>query len=172
MITNTTIDTVNQFLMQDSTKVKSKACSHCKKVKPITEFYKSSENKDGYQHMCKECMREAGRIRDQKKREARKNLKETMFTPVNEESKEPMKKESKPKSTTTPAPAIHPQASLKDFSTESLIKDAKKRKDFDLSKLFTPRELMGALYTLGYRGELKIMIEQKVMLSSDMAVSY
>ena len=34
----------------------TKKCSKCGEVKPISEFYKSSSSKDGYQSYCKYCM--------------------------------------------------------------------------------------------------------------------
>ena len=40
--------------------VQYKQCSHCKKMKPITEYYKSnhSSSKDGYRFECKQCDKE------------------------------------------------------------------------------------------------------------------
>lgn len=35
--------------------MKSKQCSKCKEVKPVTEFYANKTTKDGYQSWCKTC---------------------------------------------------------------------------------------------------------------------
>lgn len=37
--------------------MESKICSKCSKTKSVTEFYKSSRNKDGYHYSCKVCDR-------------------------------------------------------------------------------------------------------------------
>lgn len=34
-----------------------KKCGKCKKTKPVKEFYKRQEAKDGYQHACMDCMK-------------------------------------------------------------------------------------------------------------------
>lgn len=33
----------------------AKICSHCKQIKPLSEFYKNKSAKDGYQTYCKIC---------------------------------------------------------------------------------------------------------------------
>lgn len=33
----------------------TKKCSHCKKIKPISEFYKNRVTKDGFSNQCKIC---------------------------------------------------------------------------------------------------------------------
>jgi hypothetical protein len=40
------------------TQAKYKVCSKCKARKPISEFHKSSKNKDGYKYCCKVCRKE------------------------------------------------------------------------------------------------------------------
>ena len=35
--------------------MKTKKCSNCGEVKPLTEFYKNKGMKDGYQYECKKC---------------------------------------------------------------------------------------------------------------------
>ena len=41
-----------------SDKVKTKKCSTCKTIKPVTEFYKNKIMKDGLQYHCKPCCKE------------------------------------------------------------------------------------------------------------------
>lgn len=43
----------------------TKHCSHCKEIKPISEFYKHRTNRDGYNGLCKLC---AGNYSKQYKR--------------------------------------------------------------------------------------------------------
>ena len=38
-----------------------KQCTKCKEVKPLTDFYKSKSNKDGYQYCCKDCQEQYDR---------------------------------------------------------------------------------------------------------------
>lgn len=47
----------------------SKACSRCKEVKALADFYKSAKERDGHMHRCKACDLEAGRERKEQKRE-------------------------------------------------------------------------------------------------------
>ncbi len=56
-----------RLLTQPSTKetpmpgtIISKRCSHCKAVKPLSEFNRNRSCPDGLQHYCKECQRESG----------------------------------------------------------------------------------------------------------------
>ena len=47
-----------------STKLaESKKCNVCKKIKPLNEFYKNCNMKDGYLNLCKECKNERRRRR-------------------------------------------------------------------------------------------------------------
>lgn len=39
-------------------KLEEKQCTRCKETKPINEFNRSSSNKDGYSHWCKDCKTE------------------------------------------------------------------------------------------------------------------
>jgi len=39
--------------------VKTKKCSRCGKVKPLSEFHKHCRNPDGLKYACKECIRAA-----------------------------------------------------------------------------------------------------------------
>jgi len=40
----------------------TKRCSHCKKIKPLSEFSKDKRSKDNHQCMCKKCHLELDRI--------------------------------------------------------------------------------------------------------------
>lgn len=42
-----------------SEEITTKRCAKCGEVKPVSEFYKSKESKDGLQSYCKECHRAA-----------------------------------------------------------------------------------------------------------------
>lgn len=37
--------------------IETKRCSKCKKIKPLSEFYKDRSKKDGLQHRCKICLK-------------------------------------------------------------------------------------------------------------------
>lgn len=39
--------------------IAEKKCTKCKMVKPITEFYKNRNSKDGYNYNCKECTKKS-----------------------------------------------------------------------------------------------------------------
>ena len=56
--------------MEDNTiLVKTKRCYKCNRILPITEFHKSSRNKDGLQYECKECRREFDKERRKRSKE-------------------------------------------------------------------------------------------------------
>jgi 5-methylcytosine-specific restriction endonuclease McrA len=42
-----------------SKQIQMKTCSHCKKTKPCSEFPPNRSRKDGYNHSCRACSREA-----------------------------------------------------------------------------------------------------------------
>ena len=71
------------------------------------------------------------------------------------------------KTTLQETKAITRGLALGGVSTQELHQELKKRKDFDLAKAFTPRELMNALYDYGYRGTLTIVQTHQVTLSHD-----
>ena len=60
-----------------------------------------------------------------------------------------------------------PRVGLSDYTDAQLVAELNRRKDFNLNDHFTPRDLINALYDLGYRGELTIMIEHTVKLSHE-----
>ena len=45
----------NETEMMDNVEVKTKRCSKCGQIKPISEFYKKKSSKDGLYSICKEC---------------------------------------------------------------------------------------------------------------------
>jgi len=55
--------------------MKTKICSRCKKEKPITEFYKDKNTKDGLTCWCKECKEEYGKKYCQKNKEKTRKYK-------------------------------------------------------------------------------------------------
>ena len=56
-------------------KIAVKKCSKCKKVKPITEFYKDKRHTDGLQSHCKKCHLEYGEKWVEKNREKSRKIK-------------------------------------------------------------------------------------------------
>lgn len=62
--------------------METKKCSFCGVEKPVTEFFASSHNRDGYQCYCKECSRELSR-----ERRARKKASGEKPVPMPEEAK-------------------------------------------------------------------------------------
>lgn len=120
----------------------TKICSHCGRELPLTEFHKSAKAKDGLQPYCKECKRETGRQYADRKRIA------TTFE--------------------APTPTVAPSPiKMADIPTSLLAAELKRRPDFSLTEHFSPRQLINALYDIGYRGELKIMVEHTVKLSHE-----
>lgn len=60
----------------------TKKCSHCKRILPVTEFYKNASKPDGFSSFCKECQNETQK-KSQKKRDFHKggNPDLALFTP-------------------------------------------------------------------------------------------
>lgn len=52
--------------------VKSKKCKKCGEIKPLTEFHKKKDAKDGLKYICKSCSKEKRRKRYEKNREYEK----------------------------------------------------------------------------------------------------
>ena len=48
-----------------SENIQTKRCSHCKQIKPISEFNKNHSQKDGYSHRCKICHHKSCKKYDQ-----------------------------------------------------------------------------------------------------------
>lgn len=55
--------TATKVATTDTTKPIFKICAHCGKKKNIDEFYEDSKSPDGHRTYCKDCMREAQRLR-------------------------------------------------------------------------------------------------------------
>ena len=53
-------------------KVQTKVCSRCKQEKPVSEFYASSQTKDGYRPQCIECSKLSAKETQARLRERRK----------------------------------------------------------------------------------------------------
>lgn len=59
---------INKIPMETATK----KCAKCGRELPVEEFHKSKSSKDGLYSYCKECTREIGKIKTEKKRIAAK----------------------------------------------------------------------------------------------------
>lgn len=53
-------------------KIETKVCSRCKQEKPVSEFYASSQTKDGYRPQCIECSKLSAKETQARLRERRK----------------------------------------------------------------------------------------------------
>ena len=53
-------------------KIETKVCSRCKQEKPVSEFYTSSQTKDGYRPQCIECSKLSAKETQHRLRERRK----------------------------------------------------------------------------------------------------
>lgn len=140
-------------------KQKTQLCSKCGRELPLSEFYYQS-SRGTYTSWCKECYKERNKSPEfrqrQKEYAAIKALR--MANEVEFNQKEQVKNQT----------AIQVEKKeTKELSLSEMIKTIKSSKDFDLKEFFTPRELINALYDLGYRGELSIMVEHKLKLSHE-----
>lgn len=52
----------------EAQEIKTKKCSRCGRVLPVTEFNKKASSKDGLQGQCRECHNESVRRSYQKKK--------------------------------------------------------------------------------------------------------
>ena len=64
--------------MEETTEIKTKVCSHCKRELPVTEFYTSVNTKDGYRSQCKECSKQSSYETAKRRREQNKIAREAM----------------------------------------------------------------------------------------------
>lgn len=49
------------LLIEATPDARTKKCSECGRVLPISEFHKKKDSKDGYQAMCRSCKAEYGK---------------------------------------------------------------------------------------------------------------
>lgn len=106
-----------------SEEVKTKMCSHCHKVLPVTMFSKSAHSPDGYQYSCKACVAEMDKERRAKKLAAKQ---EAQFKSVQKpESDKIVLSDGKvlKKKETIEGTII----SLSDFSNRALLEELKTR---------------------------------------------
>ena len=144
-----------------------KHCSKCGRDLPLSEFY-LSRTRGTYQAWCKDCQKARCRTAENKQRRkesyAIKALRMANQVESGKYAEEIKKTVEMTKPIEKPKPIAKP---IKEPTLNELVITVKKHKDFDLKDFFTPRELINAIYDLGYRGELSIMIEHKVKLSHE-----
>ena len=140
----------------------TRRCSKCGRDLPVTEFYKYTK-RPGYTAWCRDCYKKRNADKDVKQRHkeadairALKMANEIEFGSKVQKTEQPVKEVTQIQ-----------KPSYEELSIHELIKLVKKHKDFNLKEFFTPRELINALYDLGYRGELSIMVEHKIKLSHE-----
>lgn len=132
----------------------TKICPRCGRALPLSAFNKNKAAKDGLQTYCRECKAET-----QRAYQARVRIKKAFAEPLPKAFEELL-----------PPPAIPdatPVNCLRDASTAELAAELKRRQDFSLSESFSARSLLNALYDLGYRGELTIMVQHTVKLTHE-----
>ena len=118
--------------METNTKEITKRCSHCGAVKPVSEFYRNTNNADNLQGTCKACCKVYYRLRRDKERRLRDGKRRL------EAARQTFEDE------------------LEAVSAERLGV-VMQRPDVPLNpdlKAFTPRQLMRELYARGYEGSL------------------
>lgn len=128
----------------------TKTCPKCGRELPISEFYYQA-SRGTYTSWCKDC------YRDREKSQEYRQKKHEQY----------VKKVIREVSNITPETNTMTRNTTEEQSLNELITQVKKHRDFNLKDFFTPRELINALYDFGYRGELSIMVEQKVRLSHE-----
>lgn len=128
------METQETNIVTSSPKVEEKMCSHCHKVKPVTEFYKNRTAKDGYSRQCKKCHD---------------------ATVEKYHTKKAMKSNGGGNSITNDLVKID------DIS--DVIGDGKARTKRTPLSAYTPRELMLELKARGYTGKLEWTPPKKVV---------
>lgn len=98
-----------------------KYCTHCKTLKPHSEFHKNSSAKDGLQPVCKKCRAEMDKERHDRRREQRNDFQRAQQSP---------------------------QEVIKTIDGRTLIK--KESSDSKTLDQYTPRELLSELKRRGY----------------------
>jgi len=120
----------------ESIQPKTKRCSHCGAVKPVSEFYRNTNNADNLQNSCKACSKDPSkayyRLRIAKERRLRdsKRRLETARQTFEDELE---------------------AAAAERLGIVQMRPDVPLNPDL---KAFTPRQLMGELYARGYEGSL------------------
>lgn len=136
---------------------KTKLCTRCGRELPVSNFSRRTKSKDGLQPYCKDCQREEAAAYYK-----RKSITKT-FTAAkadeDEQAAQPLIPADKP--------MARVRVDIHSLSAHEIACELKKRPDFSLKEEFTARQLINALYDLGYRGELKIMVEHTVRLSHE-----
>lgn len=123
--------------MENAISITTKRCIRCGRELSLDHFHKSAKSHDGLQSWCKECKSEYSR-------------------------EQVLKQLNKP---TTKKP--NGNSDLGNYTDAQLVSELTRRQDFNINDHFSPRTLINALYDLGYRGELKIMVEHTVRLSHE-----
>ena len=72
--------TATKVATSDTTTPIFKTCEHCGKRKNIEEFFEDAKSPDGHRKYCKDCMREAQRLRYMETNEPKKTSKMEDFT--------------------------------------------------------------------------------------------
>lgn len=152
------------------TKSETKHCGKCGRDLPLSEFYVSKVT-GKYQAWCKDCQKARCRKKsfnpeikarevDDKINKVINGIYSNRIAKLVEEGRKQEEEKKKEEKKPQPVKPIQP-------SIGQMISMLRQDKEFDLKDWFTPRELINALYDLGYRGELSIMIEHKVKLSHE-----
>ena len=122
--------------MDTNTKEITKRCSHCGAEKPVSEFYRNTNNADNLQNICKACSKASSKAYYRLRRDKERRLRD---------SKRRLE-----------AARQTFEDALDEASAEHLGV-VMQRPDVPLNpdlKAFTPRQLMGELYARGYEGSL------------------
>lgn len=125
-----------------------KTCKMCGKIKPYSEFYRSTHNADGYHSYCKECFSHYGSAEERRKRKEAKG------------TSSPDAISSTPASTPVPKPDT-----VKAMDTNVLVDELRGRGKTVLIDP-TPRELMEQLVNRGYVGTLEYYEKKTISLAS------
>lgn len=133
-------------LDQTIQKMGYKTCKVCGKVKPYSDFYRSTHGADGYHSYCKECFSHYGSAAERRKRkEAKADNQSPSVAPV-------PTIESKP-------------SSVKAMDTSALVDELRGRGKTVLVDP-TPRELIEQLVNRGYVGTLEYYEKKTISLSN------
>lgn len=155
---------INPVKTNPLTGEETKICTFCGREQPVYKFYKNSGGK-GYRSICIECSHELEGERRKKRRgrlQANKQVVETFLAQGVRQDEAPKPEAKEERVEPTPTRSLVPV--LEKYDTKTLLAELKKRKDFSLKDAFEPTEFISALYAVGYRGEISILVEHKVQL--------